>query len=75
MLNMPLTFIMLFTYVFNIRSIDALMKSPYPFVYVFQNALETPKAVTAFTIVILLLMIMITISTMAATSRQAFAFA
>lgn len=74
-LNMPLTFVMLLTYVFNIGSVEAALHSPYPFVHVFQDALLTPRASTPFPVVILLLMVMITISTMAATSGQAFAFA
>jgi hypothetical protein len=44
-------------------------------VSVFQNAVETPKATTAFTVLVLILLTFITISALAAASRQTFAFA
>lgn len=75
LLNMPLTFIMVLTYTFNIGVVDDALKSPYPFVYALHNALRIPSATTAFTVVVMVLLVMITISTMAATSRQTFAFA
>ena len=74
-LNAPLAFILLVTYCFNIGSVDEALRSAYPFVYVFQNAFQSSRATSAFTIIILILLAMITISALASTSRQAFAFA
>ena len=37
-LNIPLTFIMLLAYLFNISSVEAALKSPLPFVYVLWQA-------------------------------------
>lgn len=74
-LNIPLTVTMLVTYTFNIGSVDAAIQSPYAFVYVFHNATQSAQATTAFTLIIMLLMLIITASTMAVTTRQAFAFA
>lgn len=75
-LNLPLAFIMLVTYCINFGSTNYALSGHFPpFVAVFQNALHTASVVTAFTSVILVLLIMITISALAATSRQTFAFA
>lgn len=75
-LNFPLAIIMLLTYCVNVGSIEEALSGRYPpFVAVFENALHSPSAVTAFTTIILALLVMITISALAATSRQTFAFA
>lgn len=75
LLNIPLTFIMLLTYTFNFGPVDEAIRTPYPFIHIFHDALRSASATMAFTIVVLILLIMITISTFAATSRQTFAFA
>jgi amino acid transporter len=77
LLNVPLTFGLLLTYLFCIGDVSKAIASPtgFPFIYVFQNATGTVGGTTGMTIVVLLLIIMITISTMASTSRQTFAFA
>lgn len=74
-LNAPLAFIMLVTYCFSIGDVEKALASTYPFVYVFQNAFHSSGATSGFTIVILILLAMITISALASTARQAFAFA
>jgi choline transport protein len=77
LLNVPFTFGLLITYLFCIGNIDDAIASPtgFPFMYVFQNATGSVGGATGMTIVVLLLLIMITISSMASTSRQTFAFA
>jgi amino acid transporter len=77
LLNVPFTFGLLLTYLFCIGDVTQAIASPtgFPFIYVFQNATGTVGGTTGMTIVILLLLIMITISSMASTSRQTFAFA
>jgi hypothetical protein len=47
----------------------------YPFIYVFQNATDSIGGTTGFVSVILILLVMITISALASSSRQMFAFA
>ena len=47
----------------------------YPFIYVFQNATESVGGTTGFVSVVLVLLVMITISALASSSRQMFAFA
>lgn len=76
-LNIPMTFGLLITYLFCIGNLEEAIASPtgFPFIYVFQNALGTTGGATALTAVILLLIVMITISSLASTSRQTFAFA
>lgn len=76
LLNVPFTFGLLITYLFCIGDIsDALSATTgYPFIYVFQNATGTDGAI-ALTSIIFVLLIMITISTMASTTQQAWAFA
>ena len=75
-LNFPMALIMLVTFCVNVGSLDEALEGRYPpFVAVFANALPTSGALTAFTAVILVLLVMITISALAATSRQTFAFA
>lgn len=75
LLNMPLTCIMALTYVFHIRSVDNVLGSTYPFVALFQDVYRTPAATAGFTVAVLVLMVMVTMSSMASTSRQLFAFA
>ena len=77
LLNVPFTFGLLLTYLFCIGNVTDALASPtgFPFMYVFQKATGSVGGATGMTIVILLLLIMITISTMASTSRQTFAFA
>jgi choline transport protein len=77
LLNVPFTFGLLLTYLFCIGDVAEAIASPtgFPFIYVFQNATKSVAATTGMTVVILLLLIMITISVIASTSRQTFAFA
>jgi choline transport protein len=77
LLNVPFTFGLLITYLFCIGNLEDAIASPtgFPFIYVFQNALGTIGGATALTTVVLILLIMITISSLASTSRQTFAFA
>jgi choline transport protein len=77
LLNVPFTFGLLLTYLFCIGDVTQALASStgFPFIYVFQNATGSVGGTTGMTIVILLLLIMITISSMASTSRQTFAFA
>ena len=75
-LNTPFPFGLLITYLFCIGNLEDAIASPtgFPFVYVYQNALGTVGSTTAVVVVILTLL-MITISSLASTSRQTFAFA
>ena len=77
LLNVPFTFGLLVTYLFCIGDVTEAIASTtgFPFIYVFQTATGTVGGTTGMTVVILLLLIMITISSMASTSRQTFAFA
>lgn len=76
-LNIPFTFCMVISYLFCILSLDDALNDPtgYPFIYVFRQATGSARGTTGMVVVILLLLIMITISSMASTSRQTFAFA
>lgn len=76
-LNIPFTFCMVVSYLFCITSLDDAVNDPtgYPFIYVFRQATISKSGTTGMTVIILLLLIMITISSMASTSRQTFAFA
>lgn len=77
LLNVPFTFGLLLTYLFCIGSVEDAVLSPtgFPFTYVFQNATKSVLSTIGMTVVILILLIMITISAMASTARQTFAFA
>ncbi|KAK5003125.1 hypothetical protein LTR28_010562 [Elasticomyces elasticus] len=76
LLNVPFTFVLLVTYLFCITDIDAALasSSDFPFIWVFQNALNSNRGTSGFVIVVLVLLVMITISSLASTSRQTFAF-
>ncbi|OAA51580.1 Amino acid/polyamine transporter I [Metarhizium rileyi] len=76
-LNVPLTFGLLLTYLFCIGDVQEALssKTGFPFIYVFHNATGSTKATTGLTVVVLVLLTMITISSLASTSRQTFAFA
>lgn len=76
-LNVPFTFGLLLTYLFSIGDVKKALASPtgFPFIYVFQNATGSVGGATGLTIVVLVLLIMVTISSLASTSRQTFAFA
>lgn len=65
------------SYLFCIGDISEALSSEtgFPFIYVFQNATGSVAGTTRFVVVILILLIMITISSLASTSRQTFAFA
>ncbi|KAM4060949.1 amino acid permease [Hirsutella rhossiliensis] len=77
LINLPFSFGLLLTYLFCIGDVAEALASPtgYPFIYVFLNATGSVRAATGLTIVVLALLIMITISSLASTSRQTFAFA
>lgn len=76
-LNVPFTFAMVISYLFCMVSVGDALEDPagYPFIYVFRQATTSRSGTTGMTVVILFLLIMITISAMASTSRQTFAFA
>ncbi|KAF2096693.1 putative amino acid transporter [Rhizodiscina lignyota] len=77
LLNVPFTFGLLLTYLFCIGNVSDAVSSPtgFPFIYVFQNATNSVSSTTGMTVVILILLVIITISAMASTARQSFAFA
>ncbi|TKA33632.1 hypothetical protein B0A50_00468 [Salinomyces thailandicus] len=70
-----MTLIMLLTLIFHIGPTDEALRSPYPFVHMFSTALQSVPATTAFTTIMLVLLAMVTVSAVASTSRQTFAFA
>lgn len=76
-LNVPFTFCMVISYLFCILSLDDALSDPtgYPFIYVFRQATGSAAGTTGMVVVMLILLSMITISAMASTSRQTFAFA
>lgn len=76
-LNIPFTFGMVISYLYCMPSVADAVSDPtgFPFIYVFRQATGTVGGTTGMTVVILFLIIMITISAMASTSRQTFAFA
>lgn len=65
------------SYAFCIGDIGAALSSRtgFPFIYVVQNATKSVIGTTGFVIVVLVLLVMITISALASSSRQLFAFA
>ncbi|RMZ79177.1 hypothetical protein DV738_g3462, partial [Chaetothyriales sp. CBS 135597] len=75
--NIPLTYLLLLTFLFCIGNLDEALDSPtgFPFIYAFNNATKSVSASTGLTFIILLLLFFITISSMASASRQTFAFA
>ncbi|KAK3620167.1 hypothetical protein LTR56_023561 [Elasticomyces elasticus] len=81
LLNVPFTLLLLVTdgssYLFCISDIDAALTAPtgFPFIYVFQSATGLAAGTTGFVFVLLILLIAITISALASTCRQTFAFA
>lgn len=77
LLNVPFTFGLLLTYLFCMSSVDDALSDPtgFPFIYVFQNATNSVPSTMGMTIVVLILLVIITISAMASTARQTFAFA
>lgn len=77
LINIPFTFALLLTFLFCIGDVGEAVASTtgFPFMYVFQNATGSVGAATGMTVVILALLIFITISSLASTSRQTFAFA
>lgn len=76
LLNIPLTFGLLLTYLFCIGDVTEALGSAtgYPFIYVFSNATQSRGGTIALVVVVLLLLIMITISSLASSSRQIWAF-
>jgi len=76
LLNIPLTFGLLLTYLFCIGDVTEALGSTtgYPFIYVFSNATQSRGGTIALVVVVLLLLIMITISSLASSSRQIWAF-
>ncbi|KAI7321608.1 amino acid transporter [Hortaea werneckii] len=75
LVNAPLALIMALTIIFNIGPVENAIQSTYPFVYMFETALQNTQATSAFTIIMLVLLAMVTVSVIASTSRQMFAFA
>ena len=76
-LNIPMAFGILITYLFCLDNISEAISSPsgYPFIYVFHKATGTPAGATGLTVVILVLLLIITSSAYTGTSRQLYAFA
>lgn len=76
-INIPFTFAMVISYLFCMPSVEDAVSDPtgFPFIYVFRQATGTSGGTLGMTVVILFLITMITISAMASTSRQTFAFA
>ena len=77
LLNMPFTFVLLVTYLFVMTDIGAALASDtgYPFIYIFETVTGTRGGTLALTIILLILLMMITISALASSSRQTWAFA
>lgn len=77
LLNVPFTFGLLLTYLFSIGNVQEALhdKTGFPFIYVFRESTGSVRGATGLTIVVLVLLIMVTISSLASTSRQTFAFA
>ncbi|KAB8343108.1 hypothetical protein FH972_022701 [Carpinus fangiana] len=76
-LNVPFAFGILLTFLFTVGDLTNALDlevAAFPFIYGLQQATNT-AGVTGLTFVMLLLLYMITISCMASTSRQTFAFA
>lgn len=73
--NAPFTLLMAVVYCFSITSVPEVLASPMPFVIVFRDAFVENDATIAFTGVVLTLVIIVAVSSLAATSRQVFAFA
>lgn len=73
--NMPFAFGVLIAFLYSLGNLDDALSSPYPFVYVFQQATGSVAGATGMTVVMYLLLLMITASVFASTSRQTFAFA
>ncbi|KAF2007964.1 GABA permease [Amniculicola lignicola CBS 123094] len=74
--NGLMAIIFLITYVFCIPSVHEALNNPtgFPFIYVFQQALNT-SGVNALVIIVLILVIAANVSFNASTARQTFAFA
>lgn len=77
LLDAPFTFGLLLTYLFTIGNVQEALndRTGFPFIYVFRNATGSVAGATGLTIVVLLLLVMVTISSLASTSRQTWAFA
>ncbi|KAJ3493496.1 hypothetical protein NLG97_g4701 [Lecanicillium saksenae] len=77
LLNVPFTFGLLLTYLFSIGNVQEALndKTGFPFMYVFRESTGSVRGATGLSIVVLILLIMVTISSLASTSRQTFAFA
>lgn len=77
LLNVPFTFGLLLTYLFCIGDVNHALSNPtgFPFIYVFRTATDSVRGATGLTVVVLILLMMITISSLASTSRQTYAFA
>lgn len=77
LLNVPFTFGLLLTYLFSIGNVQEALsdRTGFPFIYVFREATGSVRGATGLTVVVLVLLIMVTISSLASTSRQTFAFA
>lgn len=76
-LNIPFAFGILLTYLFTVGDLTQALDPTvafFPFIYGLQQATNT-AGVTGLTFVMLFLLYMITVSCMASTSRQTFAFA
>lgn len=75
-LNIPLTFTLLLTYLFSIGDVGSAIDDPtgFPFIFVLRNATGTKGGAIALVSLVLALLMVIAISTLASTSRQTWAF-
>ncbi|EGP84260.1 uncharacterized protein MYCGRDRAFT_95525 [Zymoseptoria tritici IPO323] len=72
--NLPMTFALLVTYIYNVGDLREVVRSPHPLVHVFETMLDSRNATIAFSVIVMGLLIMIAVSTMVATSRHLFSF-
>ena len=77
LVNIPLAMIVLATYVFCIGDLETTLSAPtgFPIVSVFEQSTGSAARATGLTIIMLVLIIIISMSAMASTVRQTFAFA
>jgi choline transport protein len=76
-LNGATGFVMVITFAFAVGNVDLILQESqgFPFITVFLNATGSVKATTGMTIIIMILEFCATISNVATTSRQLYAFA
>ena len=74
--NIPMTFLVAVTFCFNVGSPQEALAGPLPpFMHILRRSVESPNATAAFTVLVLGLLCIVAVNSLAAASRQAFAFA